>query len=215
MNKLEFRNFELSAVETEDSKMIIEGVVNNINEYSKVIAKKFKEKVEPQVFTRAIERAIENNRDIFLLGLHNHKDLPLASLLSKTMELREEDGKLKMRAELPKTTKARDMFELVKSRVLRDFSFGFGNAKATWKKGADGIQQRSISEMDLYEISIVKTGAYHNTEIQARSLEFEDIIPDELKKELEKEKEPEERDLDIELMELRHKRRKKRMKTEE
>ena len=54
-NKLEFReNYELRAVDSEEGKMIIEGVVNQIGEWSKVLYGSFREKIEPKVFERAI-----------------------------------------------------------------------------------------------------------------------------------------------------------------
>lgn len=181
VEKLEFREnkTEIRALENEENKMIIEGVVNNIGEYSKVLSSKsgkFKEKIDSGVFEKALEKAKKENRDIFLLRQHNKKELPLASINSETMELREENGKLYIRAELPPTTVAKDIYELVKSNVLRDFSFGFKNAKSEWGKDEDNITTRSIKELDLYEVSIVITGAYNNTEIQARSIEIEDIF---------------------------------------
>ena len=61
-NKLEFReNYELRAVDSEEGKMIIEGVVNQIGEWSKVLYGSFREKIEPKVFERAIKSAKDNN----------------------------------------------------------------------------------------------------------------------------------------------------------
>lgn len=178
INKLEFRSYELRAIKNEDnSKMIIEGTVNNIGEWSKVMYGQFREKVEKGVFTRALANAKDSGRDVFFLALHNNRNLPMASINSATMELKEEDGKLKIRAELPETTLAKDIHALVKAGVLRDFSFGFNQAKCTWDKDADGIRTRTITDMNLFEVSIVSTGAYSNTEIQARSLDWEDIKP--------------------------------------
>lgn len=190
MSKIEFRNnfTEVRAVDSDEDKMIIEGVVNNIGEFSKVLYGSFREKVDTGVFKSAIEDAKKNDRDIFFLALHNKRELPLASIKSNTMELKEENNKLHIRAELPPTTLAKDIYELVKAKVLREFSFGFTNAKSEWGTDSDNIRTRTITSLDLHEVSIVTTGAYNNTEAQARSLDPEDVLKEVEKREL-KEKE--------------------------
>ncbi|WP_305153889.1 HK97 family phage prohead protease [uncultured Clostridium sp.] len=179
-NKLEFReNYELRAVDSEEGKMVIEGVVNQVGEWSKVLYGSFREKIEPKVFERAIKSAKDNNRDIFFLALHNNRELPLASIISGTMELVEKENKLMLRAELPPTTLAKDIYELVKAKVLREFSFGFNNVQAKWDKDADGIRTRTITNLTLHEVSIVTTGAYNNTVANARSMDLSEILPKE------------------------------------
>lgn len=190
MSKIEFRNnfTEVRTVDNNDGKMIIEGIVNNVGEFSKVIYGSFREKVNTGVFKRAIEDAQKNDRDIFFLALHNSKELPLASIKSNTMELKEENNKLYIRAELPPTTLAKDIYELVKSKVLREFSFGFSNAKCEWGKDSDNIRTRTITSFDLHEVSIVTTGAYNNTSVQARSLTPEDVLKEIEQKEIDDKK---------------------------
>ena len=191
MNKLETRSFlqEVRAIDNNEGKLIIEGVVNKTGEWSKVLYGHFREKVEVGVFKAAINSAKENNRDIFLLAFHDNRNLPLASVISKTLELKEEGGSLKMKAELPPTTLAKDIYELIKSKVLREFSFGFSDVQATWDKDADGIRTRTITSMSLHEISIVTTGAYNNTEVNARELTLDEILPEDIKNEIRQEKE--------------------------
>lgn len=169
MEKMEIRSFEeIRTIDNEEGKMIIEGVVNNIGEYSKVIYGSFRERIAEGVFKKALERAKESKRDVFFLALHNARSLPLASINSGTMTLEEKNKKLLIRAELPDTTQNRDIYTLVKSGVLREFSFGFGNAKCEWGKDEDGIRTRTISELDISEVSLVCTGAYNNTGAEAR-----------------------------------------------
>ena len=144
ISKLEYRSVnEIRAVE-DSEQMVIEGVVNNIGEWSKLIGGQFREKIIPGVFERAINRALENG-DIFFLHQHDNKALPLASVRSNTMELIEdtENNKLRMKAVLPDTSFSRDIYSLVKSGVLREFSFGFNKPKATWRIGEDGIKERA------------------------------------------------------------------------
>ena len=178
MSKPEFRSLEeIRAVEDQD-KMVIEGVVNNIGEWSKPIGGVFREKILPGVFEKAINRALDGG-DVFFLHQHDNRALPLASIKSNTLELTEdkESNKLRMRATLPNTTFARDVYELVREGVLREFSFGFSRPKSTWAVGKDGLKERSLTDFNISEISIVRTGAYNQTEAYARA--FEEIEEDE------------------------------------
>lgn len=162
---------EVRTVDDEKS-MIIEGVVNNIGQWSKPIGGQFREKINEGVFERAISRALESG-DIFFLHQHDNRALPLASIKSNTLELIEdkETNQLKMRGVLPDTSFSRDVYELVKSGVLREFSFGFNKPKSKWSIGKDGIKERSLVDFDIHEVSIVRIGAYNETEACARSIE--------------------------------------------
>lgn len=170
VRKIEYRAVnEVRAVDDE-KHMIIEGVVNNIGQWSKPIGGQFREKINEGVFERAINRALENG-DIFFLHQHDNRALPLASVKSNTLELVEdkENNQLKMRAVLPNTSFSRDVYELVKSGVLREFSFGFNRPKSKWSVGKDGMKERSLVDFDIHEISIVRVGAYNQTQAYARA----------------------------------------------
>lgn len=170
MRKIEYRAVnEVRAVDDE-KHMIIEGVVNNIGQWSKPIGGQFREKINEGVFERAINRALENG-DIFFLHQHDNRALPLASIKSNTLELTEdkENNQLRMRAVLPDTSFSRDVYELVKSGVLREFSFGFNKPKSKWSVGKDGMKERSLVDFDIHEISIVRVGAYNETQAYARN----------------------------------------------
>ncbi|MGU8909789.1 HK97 family phage prohead protease [Clostridium perfringens] len=172
MSKPEFRALEEVRAVDADGKMVIEGVVNNIGEWSKPIGGVFREKILPGVFEKAITRALDDG-DVFFLHQHDNRALPLASVKSNTLELTEdkETNKLRMRATLPNTTFARDVYELVREGVLREFSFGFSKPKSTWGVGKDGLKERILTDFNISEISIVRTGAYNQTEAYARAYE--------------------------------------------
>ena len=172
ISKLEYRAVnEVRAVEDAE-QMIIEGIVNNIGEWSKPIGGKFREKINPGVFERAITRALETG-DIFFLHQHDNRALPLASVKSNTLELAEdkESNTLKMKAILPDTSFSRDIYSLVKSGVLREFSFGFNQPKSEWGVGKDGMKERALTDFNIHEISIVRVGAYNQTQAYARAFE--------------------------------------------
>lgn len=124
-----------------------------------------------------IIRALENG-DIFFLHQHDNRELPLASVKSNTLELIEdkESNVLKMRAVLSETSFSRDIYELVKSGVLREFSFGFNKPKAKWNVGKDGMKERALVDFDIHEISIVRVGAYNQTQAYARAFEEYEML---------------------------------------
>ena len=185
MSKPEFRALEEVRAVDADGKMVIEGVVNNIGEWSKPIGGVFREKILPGVFEKAITRALDDG-DVFFLHQHDNRALPLASVKSNTLELTEdkETNKLRMRATLPNTTFARDVYELVREGVLREFSFGFSKPKSTWGVGKDGLKERILTDFNISEISIVRTGAYNQTEAYARA--YEEMEADEQREDQEK-----------------------------
>lgn len=176
--KIEYRAVNEVRTVDDEKQMIIEGIVNNIGQWSKPICGQFRERIEEGVFERAINRALEKG-DIFFLHQHDNRALPLASVKSNTLELKEDkqNNILRMRAILPETSFSRDVYELVKSGVLREFSFGFNKPKSKWNVGKDGIKERSLVDFDIHEISIVRVGAYNETQAYARTfeeLEYED-----------------------------------------
>lgn len=179
MNKLEFRkdlNIELRAIDNTENKMIIEGIVNVVGQKSKVIWGEFQEIIAKGTFEKAINRSIENNKDIFLLFNHNSNNL-MASMKSGTLQLEEREEGLWMRAELPATQLNKDCYELIKSNILREFSFGFWGVEDEWTYDENDMRIRTITDLNLEEISLVSVGAYNNTNVQARSKEISDILP--------------------------------------
>lgn len=179
MNKLEFRkdlNIELRAIENDENKMIIEGIVNVVGQKSKVIWGEFQEIIAKGTFERSINKSVENNKDIFLLFNHNSNNL-MASMKSETLQLEEIEHGLWMRAELPPTQLNKDCYELIKSNILREFSFGFWGVEDEWAYDENDMRIRTITDLNLEEISLVSVGAYNNTNVQARSRELSDILP--------------------------------------
>ena len=169
MQKLEFRTQHIDIVAT-DENMQIEGIVNPIGARSRDLGG-FKEIINQGVFTKAIQKATDEDRDIFLYYNHDSNNV-MASLRSNTLELEEREDGLLMRATLPKTTLNKDVFELMKSGVIREMSFGFSGAKSEWSyDNEEKLKIRTITDLDLWEVSVVGMGAYKNTKANTRSLE--------------------------------------------
>jgi phage head maturation protease len=95
----------------------------------------------------------------------------LASKRSGTLRLSEDEVGLRVEADLPDTTAARDLRALMQSGVVSTMSFGFTVPRGGDKWNGDG-SERVLTGINLHEVSVV-TGfpAYPQTEAAVRSLE--------------------------------------------
>lgn len=179
MKNFEMRMNPTSISTSEDGKMYCEGLVNGTETWSHEmgIHRKFVEKVKKGTFTRAIQNAPR----IDFLAEHDSTKL-LASTENGSLELFEDSEGLKMRAEICPTSYGKDMYELMKSGMVRHMSFGFKSLKDKWEKRANGLYERTIEDMKLIEVSVVRNPAYAMSGISARNIEvIEDVeIPAEV-----------------------------------
>lgn len=127
----------------------------------------FVERIAPGAFARSLRN---RKRDIRLYVNHN-SDLVLASKRSGTLRLREDDQGLRVEAQMPDTTYARDLTALMNSGVVDKMSFGFSVPAGGDEWNADG-SERTLRSVVLHEVSVV-TGfpAYEQTAAAVRSLE--------------------------------------------
>jgi len=107
----------------------------------------FTELIQPGAF----HRTLGLNNDVRMYVNHN-SDQVLASTRSMTLNLSEDSRGLRVEAELPNTTYANDLAELMRSGVVDSMSFGF-----TVPEGGDTWQgdTRTLSEIALHEVSVV------------------------------------------------------------
>ncbi|UDY80769.1 prohead protease [Geobacillus phage GR1] len=168
---------------SEDGSLTVSGYVNKTEQLSNVlgITKRFVEKIAKGAFQRAIQNA---KQDIDFLTEHNNK-LILASTRNGSLELREDEQGLFMTATIAPTTWGKDTYTLIKSGIYKNMSFGFRSIKDSWKALENGLYERTIEELELFEVSVVKDPAYSQSTISARGIKLiEDIeIPAELEKE--------------------------------
>jgi HK97 family phage prohead protease len=122
----------------------------------------------------AFKRSLQSRNEVKLLWNHDSGE-PLASLRGGTMQLVEDERGLKVTAQLPNTTRGRDIAELLRTKVIDSMSFGFNVIKDTWSR--DG-QTRTLDSVRLFEVSIVSFPAYEATTAQVRSQPT--INPDQL-----------------------------------
>lgn len=107
------------------------------------------------------ERAINENIKFY----YNHK--PYFEL-GASAELRAEEDGVYLYASLKDTEKG--LYDAVKNGEITGMSFGFRALKDRWDN-VGNYKQRTIEEMELFEVSILdKTPAYNNTSVEAREL---------------------------------------------
>lgn len=180
MDNIELRVHEEDFTVLANGDLLVRGYVNESESFSNILFDKkkkvkFREKITRGAFTEAINRGY----DIDFLAEHDQK-LILASTRNGSLSLTEDDRGLYMEAKIAKTSYGRDYYELIKEGILRNMSFGFSNIKDSWKRAIDGVYERTIEKLDLFEVSVVKNPAYSQSAIAARGINLieEVIIPE-------------------------------------
>jgi uncharacterized protein len=150
-------------IELRSDSVVLDGYVNVTLRESRVLPSprgKFVEEIKPRTF----ERALMNTDSVDLLFNHD-RSRKLGSTKEGNLELREDNVGLRAIA----TVNDPDVMDLARKGELRGWSFGFSALKDEWTTRADGMQKRSIEELELYEVSVLsKTPAYIATSIEAR-----------------------------------------------
>lgn len=181
MEKLELRVIQSSIV-TNDDELVVEGLVNKTESWSHTLGvrKKFKEKICRGAFNKAIQAASR----IDFLCEHDSSKL-LSTTENNSLQLWEDEEGLKMRAVICPTTYGRDIYELMRSKLVNHMSFGFKVLSDKWKKLSNGTFERVVEELELLEVSVVRNPAYPQSAIAARGIELvEDVeIPDDVQEE--------------------------------
>lgn len=151
-------------VEIRNNSINLDGYVNVVNRESRILPSprgKFIEHIVPGAFKKALEEA----DDVKLLFNHSeHRQL--GSIKQGNLSLREDVIGLRAKC----TVNDAEIIEKAKKNELRGWSFGFRVLKDEWNDGEDGIQRRSIQELQLNEVSILdRTPAYYATSIEERA----------------------------------------------
>lgn len=155
-------------IEIRKDKVIIEGYVNAVDRFSRPLADsrigRFIEKVLPNVFKKAIQRA--TNIDVYL----NHDESrKLASTSEGTAKVYEDNVGLKAVVEVTDP----EVIASARAGKLRGWSFGFSEAEDETTTRSDGLIERVIKALRLHEVSIIDDKAlpaYIGTSIEARSI---------------------------------------------
>ena len=173
MKNIELRMNNFNVIEDTSEGLVVSGYVNETGKQSHLLGnkKKFKETIQKGAFTRALSKG----NDIHFLAEHDENKI-LASTRNGSLTLKEDEKGLLMTAEISNTSYGRDYHTLIKDGILRNMSFGFTVDKEKWNKAKDGTYTREVSELTLYEVSVVTNPAYPQSSISARGLNLvEDV----------------------------------------
>jgi HK97 family phage prohead protease len=136
----------------------------------------FKERIAK----RAFDRVLATKPDVVLLFNHDQSQM-LGRTSSGTLQLRGDDHGLSFDCDLPNTTAARDLHELVTRGDVKEMSFAFmlGQGDDSFSEEDDlesdqsdaRVIVRTIKNFSaLRDVSLVTSPAYPGTQVDARNL---------------------------------------------
>jgi hypothetical protein len=137
----------------------------------------FKERLTPSAFTTTVK----GGGDVRALVDHDPAKL-LGRTANNTLRVIETPAGLAVEIDIPATSYANDLRELVRRRDIRGLSFGFRcreGGQRFIKEGGTTI--RELTDIDLREVSIVSTPAYQDTSVAIRSAQIDPAISELLK----------------------------------
>lgn len=153
-------------IEIRGNALHISGYVNAVERESRRLPARmcskaksdFVEKISAGAFGRAVSRAKE------IRLMFNHKR-DIGGTADGTLKLSEDNIGLKAAAVITDP----EAVEAAKRGELRGWSFGFTGAKDRWEEVSEGLQRRTIDDLDLQEVSILSvTPAYVGTSVELR-----------------------------------------------
>jgi HK97 family phage prohead protease len=130
---------------------------------------------EPMPFTEFVKRGafsktLNDGADVRLLI--DHEGVPLARSKSGTLALEEDDRGLRVEAELdPSNPDAARIISAMKRGDLNQMSFAFRTIKDNWS------DDRSLREVQLFDVSVVTFPAYEETVAELRNRNSSVTIP--------------------------------------
>lgn len=125
----------------------------------------FVESIAPGAF----DRAISEEHDVRALWNHN-PDVVLGRTKSGTLRLSVDEVGLRIETDLPDTQAARDLRVSVARGDVSQMSFGFRTKGDEWRT-EDGVPYRTLTDLDLFDVSPVTYPAYPQTEVSVRALD--------------------------------------------
>jgi HK97 family phage prohead protease len=166
MSNLERRQFAMQGLkleqrEKEPARMVGHAAV--FNTWTE-IGGYFREQIRPGAFKRAIQeddvRALFNHDPNFVLGRNK----------AGTLLLEEDETGLAIQIFPPETHFARDLGVSMDRGDIDQMSFGFRTIKDEWNYEAR-IPERTLLEVELFDISPVTFPAYPTTDVGMRAIE--------------------------------------------
>lgn len=125
----------------------------------------FREKIAPNAFDRALREA----HDVRALVNHD-PSLLLGRTESGTLRLSVDSVGLRMELDLPGTQVGRDTATSVGRGDMNQMSFGFRTLGDAWNLEPTPAE-RTITDVELFDVSIVTYPAYPQTDVALRNLD--------------------------------------------
>jgi uncharacterized protein len=122
----------------------------------------FREVIKPGAF----KRALATKPDVKALFNHDPNRV-LGRTTNGTLALVEDERGLRVDITLPETATAEEVHALVRGGYVSQMSFAFsvGEAGEQWNK-----RLRTLTDVNLFDVSVVTDPAYRATEVSARAL---------------------------------------------
>lgn len=169
--KLEMRTVTELRAESQGDEMSIIGYAALFNTTSRNLGG-FVERVAPGAFTRSLK----DNADVKVTFNHDPNQV-LGRTKSGTATVEQDERGLKFRCQLdPTNTMHRNLHASVKRGDIDECSFAFRAPKdgQTWEENADGdndiMAVRTLTDVDLVDVSAVTYPAYFGTKVDARAI---------------------------------------------
>lgn len=185
MKPIELRKLDIEISNEFDEDLKVQGYIAT-SEPSHILGKengkKWREVILPGTFQKALNKAKRIDQDVDFLADHDKKQI-LASTGNQSFFLEEDDIGLYIEATISPTTWGKNMYVLIKDNIVKGLSFGMRVLMEDWTVGLDNIPLRTISEIELFEVSALRTPAYPGTLIENRGIEIATVnIPKDLEK---------------------------------
>ena len=167
--KIETRELKVNDIqirELEDGKRVIEGLIP-YNQRSEWMG--FYEYIAPSAFNKTLA----DGSDVRALWNHDTTKL-LGRVKNGSLRLRSEEDGLHIECDLPKTSYAEDVYNLIREGYNNGLSFGFTTINDKWEtREEDGrpVDVCTLLEVRLFEVSFcVSFPAYEGTDSEARNI---------------------------------------------
>ena len=147
-------------VHTEGGQQKISGYAAVFNSRSEDLGGFFEE-IRPGAFTRALAEG----QDVIGAVDHNPSKI-LGRNTAGTMRLSQDDKGLKYEIDVPETQAAKDVVTSIKRGDVTGSSFAFSVVSDEWRT-EDGVEIRTLIDVDLFDVGPVSTPAYKATVTQA------------------------------------------------
>ena len=131
----------------------------------------YTERIRAGAFAKTIQeadvRALFNHNENFVLGRNK----------AGTLRLSEDAIGLRMEIDLPDTSYARDLMASMSRGDINQSSFAFSPITQEWQRAQsiDQVDERTLNEVRLYDVSVVTYPAYPDTTSAVRQAAFDPV----------------------------------------